>query len=109
MFVILCLIGLVVMDHSILMLLNHKYLKKSNGDKVVKTNSIIAVIANILGITALFLKGLGQIDHILVNILLFIPFVVGIIIFVIRLYYKNKQSMLKSNQNNKKRHKKNRG
>lgn len=78
------------MNHSLLMLINNKWVKKGVNSKIVKTNSVMVVLADVFGITALFIRGLGKIEHIVLNIFLLVPFIVGIIVFITRLHYKNK-------------------
>lgn len=83
------------MNHSLFMLANNKLFKKGQYGKVLKVNIILVIISNVLGITSLFICGYGQVENIILNIFLLIPFIIGIFMFIIRMYYKNKNNKLK--------------
>lgn len=89
------------MNHSLFMLANNRLFKKGQYDKLLKVSIIIVIISNILGITSLFIYGFSYIEYIILKIFLLVPLIIGIIMFIIRVYYRNKSKALKEESESK--------
>ena len=86
---ILCgMLGLIMINHSFLLLLRDKSIRDT---KRSKTFGYITIIVNLIVIISLYLQGLGQITHIILDYILIIPLLIGIYFYMLKKHLKRRR------------------